>query len=130
MFKNSILFHKCSDWMSFAVTVKLPEGDNSTGEEVRYIGDPHLGAFDWNVGVLRRRPGAHMICDLNGKGLKWDDVEDGMEVKIKSKAVNPDYPTYEFLYSSEGKMGKHFICYKRAKYKTIYFYISFTYSFF
>ena len=106
--------------MSFGVTVKLPEGDNSTGEEVRYIGDPHLGAFDWNVGVLRRRPGAHMICDLNGNGLKWDDVVDGMEVKIKSKAVNPDYPTYEYLYSSEGKMGKHFICYKRTKYKTIY----------
>ena len=50
-----------------------------------------------------------MICDLNGKGLKWDEVKNGMEVKIKAKNVHKAYPTFEFLYSSEGSRGKHFI---------------------
>ena len=55
-----------------------------------------------------------MICDLNGKGLKWDEVKNGMEVKIKAKNVHQAYPTFEFLYSSEGSRGKHFI-YRTSK---------------
>ena len=60
-------------------------------------------------GTLLKSPGPHMICDVNGKGLKWDEVKNGMVVKIKAKNVNVAYPTFEFLYSSEGRDGKHSI---------------------
>ena len=91
--------------MSFDVTIRHPSGK----EQVIYIGDPDLGQFldgNWNLGTIKEIPGPHMICDLNGRGLKWDEVENGMEVKIKAKNVNPKYPTFEFLYSSEGSAGK------------------------
>ena len=101
--------------MSFDVTVKLPSGE----EEVIYIGDPEKGRSSWHFGTIQKSPGPHMICDLNGKGLKWSDVENGMEVKIKAKNVLPKYPTFEFLYSSEGTEGKYFIYYIYAKFARI-----------
>ena len=104
--------------MSFDVTIRHPSGE----EQVIYIGDPDLGQFldgDWNFGTIKEIPGPHMICDLNGKGLKWSEVENGMEVKIKAKNVLPRYPTFEFLYSSEGDLGKYFIYCIYAKFARI-----------
>ena len=98
--------------MSFETSVRLPWG----GEELIYIGDPELGQGNWNYGIIQEIPGPHMICDLNGKGLKWSEVENGMEVKIKAKNVLPKYPTFEFLYSSEGAAGKYFIYCLYAKF--------------
>ena len=43
-------------------------------------------------------PGLHMICDMNGYGLKWKDVKSGMIVKIRGKRMN--YDGWEYLYSS------------------------------
>ena len=101
--------------MSFEVAIRLPSGE----EEMLYIGDPHLGQGNWNFGIIQEIPGPHMICDLNGKGLKWSEVENGMEVKIKAKNVNPEYPTYEFLYSSEGIRGIHYFCCINAKHSIV-----------
>ena len=94
-----------SDWISFELAITLPSGK----QEVKYIGDPKLGKSNWLYGQIQERPGPHMICDLNGKGLKWSEVKDGIEVKIRAKNVDPDYPTFEFLYSSEGKKGNQLI---------------------
>ena len=91
--------------MSFEIAITLPSGK----QEVKYIGDPWLGKSNWLYGTIQESPGPHMICDLNGKGLKWSEVKDGMVVKIKAKNVDPDYPTFEFLYSSEGTKGNCFI---------------------
>ena len=66
--------------MSFETTAKLKSGE----EEVIYIGDPEKGQRSWLFGTIQKSPGPHMICDLNGKGLKWSEVENGMEVKIKA----------------------------------------------
>ena len=101
--------------MSFETTAKLKSGE----EEVIYIGDPEKGQFNWLFGTIQKSPGPHMICDLNGKGLKWSEVENGMEVKIKAKNVLPRYPTFEFLYSSEGDQGKYFIYCTYAKFARI-----------
>ena len=87
--------------MSFETTAKLKSGE----EEVIYIGDPEKGQRDWLFGTIQKSPGPHMICDLNGKGLKWSEVKHGMQVKIK--AENLHYPIYEWLYSSEGQKGKY-----------------------
>ena len=101
--------------MSFETSIRLPWG----GEELIYIGDPELGQGNWNYGIIQEIPGPHMICDLNGKGLKWSEVENGMEVKIKAKNVNPEYPTYEFLYSSEGIRGTHYFYSINAKHAIV-----------
>ena len=63
-----------------------------------YWGDPDLGGSNWDYGTMKDIPGPHMICDLNGNGLKWSEVEHGMEVKIKAKNVH--HPGYEWLYQS------------------------------
>ena len=101
--------------MFFETTAKLKSGE----EEVIYIGDPEKWQRSWLFGTIRKSPGPHMICDLNGKGLKWSEVENGMEVKIKAKNVLPEYPTFEFLYSSEGDLGKYFIYCIYAKFARI-----------
>ena len=106
--------------MSFGVNIKFPSGEH----EMRYIGDPITGRDNWDFGTLRTNPGPHMICDLNGRGLKWAEVENGMVVKIKAKNVNPKYPTFEFLYSSEGSAGKYFISSTDVIYARILLYLS------
>ena len=68
-----------------------------------YWGDPDLGGTDWDYGTMKDIPGPHMICDLNGNGLKWNEVEHGMEVKIKAKNVH--HPGYEWLYQADGGSG-------------------------
>ena len=96
--------------MSFETTASIttrPPG--LIDQEVIYIGDPEKGQRSWLFGTIQKSPGPHMICDLNGKGLKWSEVENGMEVKIKAKNVLPRYPTFEWLYSSEGDDGKYLI---------------------
>ena len=106
--------------MSFETTASIttrPPG--LIDQEVIYIGDPEKGQRSWLFGTIQKSPGPHMICDLNGKGLKWSEVENGMEVKIKAKNVLPEYPTFEFLYSSEGDLGKYFIYCSYAKFAII-----------
>ena len=49
------------------------------------------------------KPGHHMICDVNGNGLKWSDVNDGTRVKLRTK--RPHFEGYEYLYTSE--IGKY-----------------------
>ena len=49
------------------------------------------------------RPGPHKICRIYGFCLKWDEVEDGMTVKLKTK--DPNFKTYDVLYA--GRDGKH-----------------------
>ena len=39
-----------------------------------------------------------MICDEDGNELKWNDVKDGMTVKIKAKNIH--HYGYAFLYAA------------------------------
>ena len=52
-----------------------------------YIVDPFLRWDNWDQGTMNKdkSPGHHMICDMNGNGLKYKDVKSGMSVKIKTK---------------------------------------------
>ena len=45
-----------------------------------------------------RSPGHHMLCDVNGNGLRYEDVTNGMVVKIRAKHTY--YSEFEYLYSS------------------------------
>ena len=92
-------FFENPDWLSFRVNDTFEYQKN----EIKYIGDPKLHWTDWDYGNVANSPGPHMICDLNGSGLKWSDVKNGMQVKIKAK--NLHHPDYEWLYSSEGAWG-------------------------
>ena len=61
-----------------------------------------FGKEPWGQG-----PGPHMIFDLNGRGLKWKDVQNNMTVKIKAKLSTVNSPGYEWLFaSSESKSSK------------------------
>ena len=95
------------DWLSFQSLVPGP-----TEGEVKHWGNPELATISkWDYGTASDNPGPHMICDLNGIGLKWSDVKDGMLVKIKARNIHrkDGLPLYEFLYSTEGRHGKYFI---------------------
>ena len=62
---------------------------------VKYIGDPvPLPPYGYIGGILSDNPGPHMICDLHGKGLKWNEVKHGMHVKIKARNVNHANSTF------------------------------------
>ena len=39
-----------------------------------------------------------MITDKDANGLKWNDLQDGMKVKIKAEKVN--YPFYQYFQGS------------------------------
>ena len=55
-----------------------------------------------------RSPGHHMLCDVNGNGLRYEDVTSGMVVKIRAKHTY--YSEFEYLYSSF--KGKYFKMHK------------------
>ena len=94
------------DWISFHVNDTFERTDKY---DIRYIGDPKLHWTNWDRGTLATSPGEHMICDLNGRGLKWSEVKHGMQVKIKAKNIHHPTPPYEWLYSSQAISGKYFI---------------------
>ena len=43
-------------------------------------------------------PGPHMICDLKGNRIEWNDLKSGMIVKIRT--LHRHWPGYEYLYAS------------------------------
>ena len=45
-------------------------------------------------------PGPHMICDLKGNRIEWNDLKSGMVVKIRT--LHRNWPGYEYLYASVG----------------------------
>ena len=103
------------DWMSFQGLIgeRKPKGDpegECLGCPIKYWGDPELSTTNWEYGTLKDTPSPHMICDLNGIGLKWSEVKDGMLVKIKARNIHrkDGDPLYEYLYSAEGRNGKYF----------------------
>ena len=80
-------------------------------ENDEYIGNPVVsGVPPYDTGIMdvwgfenydkneKFMPGLHMICDLNGNGLKLNDVKEGMTVKIKGKRMH--YDGFEYLYGS------------------------------
>ena len=77
--------------------------------DIKYCGDPELSIIKWDYGTMKDTPSPHMICDLNGIGLKWSEVKDGMLVKIKARNLHrkDGLPLYEYLYTVEGKHGKY-----------------------
>ena len=87
-----------------------PEGE-CLGCPIKYWGDPELSTTNWEYGTLKDTPSPHMICDLNGIGLKWSEVKDGMLVKIRARKIHihheDGWPLYEYLYTAEGKHGKY-----------------------
>ena len=60
------------------------------------------GCRDYQINV--RRPGPHMITDVNGNDLKWDDINNGTTVKIR--AIFTRWEGYNYLYSQN--TGKYF----------------------
>ena len=42
--------------------------------------------------------GPHMICDLKGNLIEWNDLKSGMMVKIRT--LHRHWPGYEYLYAS------------------------------
>lgn len=87
-----------------------------------FIGNPVvMGSPRWDRSVVDKFPGEHMICDMNGNGLKLSDLKDGMSVKIRAKNIY--FPGYEYLSCAGFIAGdircKYFIILKR-KTKTIY----------
>ena len=94
------------DWLSFHVNDTFESFEKY---DIRYIGDPKLHWTNWDYGTLATSPGPHMICDINGRGLKLSEVKHGMQVKIKAKNIHHPTPPYEWLYSSQAVSGKYFI---------------------
>ena len=43
-------------------------------------------------------PGPHMICDLKGNWIDWNDLKNGVMVKLKT--LHRHWPGYEYLYAS------------------------------
>ena len=78
---------------------------------VEYIGNPVVSYRAWPPGnwdslKLDKTAGHYMICDTHGNGMKWNDVEDGMIIKIRAKL--PHWEGYEYLKSdSPGKYSKY-----------------------
>jgi len=67
-----------------------------------YIGNPvrryrWMKASKWDSVKLDKTAGHYMICDTHGNGMKWNDVEDGMIIKIRAKL--PHWERYEYLES-------------------------------
>ena len=60
------------------------------------------GCKDSQINI--RRPGPHMITDVNGNDLKWDDINNGSTVKIR--AIFSYWEGYNYLYSQN--TGKYF----------------------
>ena len=60
------------------------------------------GCRDYQINV--RRPGPHMITDVNGNDLKWDEINNGTTVKIR--AIFTRWEGYNYLYSQN--TGKYF----------------------
>ena len=58
------------------------------------------GCEDSQINI--RRPGPHMITDVKGNDLKWDEINNGTTVKIR--AIFTSWEGYNYLYSSaQGK---------------------------
>ena len=63
-----------------------------------FIGNPRvMGSPRWDRGIMDKFPGEHMICDMNGNGLKLSDLKDGMSVKIRARNIY--FPGYEYFNS-------------------------------
>ena len=60
------------------------------------------GCEDSQINI--RRPGPHMITDVKGNDLKWDEINNGTTVKIR--AIFTTWESYNYLYSSA--KGKYF----------------------
>ena len=43
-------------------------------------------------------PGPHLLCDINGNGLNWNDVKSGMTVKIRAKQTH--WAGWEYMYTT------------------------------
>jgi len=54
------------------------------------------GCHDYQINI--RRPGPHMITDVKGNDLKWDDIKNGTTVKIR--AIYTSWEGYNYLYSA------------------------------
>ena len=81
----------------------------------RYISKPDVfcnlvGTDCWDRARLHdcenaKVTGQHAFCDVDGNSLKLRDITDGMHVKIR--AMNVEWPGYEYLYTAEGLRGKY-----------------------
>ena len=61
-----------------------------------YIGNPVvMGSPRCDRGIMDKFPVEHMICDMNGNGLKLSEIKSGMSVKIRAKYSY--FPGYEYL---------------------------------
>ena len=57
-----------------------------------------------NSQINIHRPGPHMITDVNGNDLKWDEIRNDTIVKIR--AMNTNWEGYNYLYCAPS--GKYF----------------------
>ena len=89
--KTYFLFH-FTEWVCFFY---IENRGNALVNPVSYLRPDHFSSWDTVRLGDYENSGEYMLCNKQGKGLNWLDVEDGMIVKIKAKNVN--YPGNVFL---------------------------------
>ena len=114
--KNNTLCQLHLDWVTFKHEGLQQSIADPVNVRFNYVFPPVFYFEYWDSGNIYceagcensqiniHRPGPHMITDVNGNDLKWDEIRNDTIVKIR--AMNTNWEGYNYLYCAPS--GKYF----------------------